>query len=147
MSTQTQMQPFSETTSELSSLVKVMRFLFLGITVILTTMALLQFFLAGLGMFEAPARWADHANNGHIFGFITYVVWIPAFLGKLGRKLIIGSVVIFVLAHLQYPFMEIDSGIVNALHPLNGSLILVVTVWLTGQAIASVRSQGASGIR
>lgn len=145
MSTETRLQSPPGTMPELSSLARVMRFLFLGITMVLTAIALLQFFLAGLGMFDAPARWADHANNGHIFGFITYIVWLPAVLGKMGRKVIIGSIVIFVLAHLQYPFMEIDSGIVNALHPLNGSLILVLSVWLTGQAIASVRNQEASG--
>ena len=116
------------------------RYAYLGLMLVLTAMALMQFFWVGLSMFESPARWVDHRTTGHVFGLITYVVWVPAVLGRLGRGQVIASVALLVMAHLQYAFIGIDSGIVNALHPLNGSLILVLCFWMSGSAIRVIRT-------
>lgn len=59
----------------------------------------------------------------------------------MGWKLIGASAVLLVIAHLQYAFIGASSGIVNAMHPLNGSLILVLSLWMTGRAVASLRGK------
>jgi uncharacterized membrane protein len=122
-----------------SALTRAMRITFLGIMLLLSGLALTQFFLVGLSLFESAAYWLDHRNVGHVFGIVTYIASIPAVLGNMGRNLIGASVVLVVMAHLQYAFIGIDSGVVNALHPLNGSLILALSLWMTSRAIASLR--------
>lgn len=144
MSTETYMQTHEETTStipELSGLAKGMRWGFLGSMVVLTAMVLGQFFLVGLFTFDDPARRLDHANLGHAIGLITYVHWILPVLGRMGWKVITGSVVLFVTAHLQYMFMDFDSGVMNAMHALNGSLVLLNTAWLTAATIGMIRGK------
>lgn len=128
-----------------STRTKTMRIVFLGITLLLSGLALTQFFLVGLSLFESATHWLDHRNVGHVFGLVTYIVWIPAVLGKTGWKLIGASVVLVVMAHLQYAFIGIDSGVVNALHPLNGSLILALSLWMTSRAVASLRATTPAG--
>ena len=118
-----------------------MRYVFLGLMILLTALALSQFFLAGLSLFESPARWADHRTTGHIFGSITYVVWIFALLGRLGRVQVSAAVALLVMAELQYAFIGASSGIANALHPLNGSLILVLCVWMAANALGVIRQR------
>ena len=127
------------TPADVGGLAKGARWAFLGIVAVLTVMALGQFLLVGVFTFEDPAVRLDHANMGHIFGMLTYLVWIPAALGKMGRKIITGSVVLLVIAHLQYAFIEADSGMVNALHALNGSLILLNCFWLVLAASGMIR--------
>lgn len=96
--------------------------------------AFAQFFLVGLGMFENGSRWQDHASLGHVLGLVTYVLWIPAVLGNTGARLIVTSIALLVLFGLQYAFIEADSAMMNAFHPLNGSILLVLGFWVTLRA-------------
>lgn len=93
-----------------------------------------QFFLVGMSMFENGSRWQDHASLGHVLGLVTYVLWIPAVLGKTGARLIVTSIALLVLFGLQYAFIEADSTMMNAFHPLNGSVLLVLGSWVTLRA-------------
>lgn len=102
--------------------------------------ALAQFFLAGLSMFEDGARWQDHTTLGHILGLLPYVLWIPAVLGKAGRGLILGALMLFVLFMAQYAFINAGTGTMRALHPLNGTFLLLLGAWLTQRAFALARS-------
>ncbi len=101
--------------------------------------AFTQFFLVGLSFFDDAARWNDHATLGHILGVLPYVMWIPAVLGKTGRGMIIATIVLFVSFMLQYVFIEVDSSMVNAFHPLNGSFLLVLSWWITMRTKDSLR--------
>lgn len=102
--------------------------------------ALTQFFLVGLSMFEDGTRWQDHKNLGHILGLLPYLLWIPAVLGKAGRGVVLGALMLFVLFMAQYAFINVDSGTMRALHPLNGTLLLLLGAWITQRAFALVRS-------
>lgn len=102
--------------------------------------ALAQFFLVGLSMFEDGARWQDHKTLGHVLGLLPYVLWIPAVLGKAGRGVTLGAQMLFVLFMAQYAFINGGTGTVRALHPLNGTLLLLLGAWLTQRAFALVRS-------
>ena len=101
--------------------------------------ALAQFFLVGLSMFEDGARWQDHKNLGHVLGLLPYVIWIPAVLGRAGRGVILGALMLYLLFMAQYAFINVDSGAVRALHPLNGTFLLLLGAWVTQRAIALAR--------
>lgn len=115
------------------------RWVLLALAGLFTLGALAQFFLVGLSMFEDGARWQDHKTLGHVLGLLPYVLWIPAVLAKAGRGVILGALMLFVLFMAQYAFINIDSGAVRALHPLNGTLLLLLGASLTQRAFALVR--------
>ncbi len=90
-------------------------------------------------MFEDGARWEDHKALGHVLGLLPYVLWIPAVLGKAGRGVIFGALMLFILFMSQYAFINVDTGAVRALHPLNGTLLLLLGAWITQRGFALVR--------
>lgn len=101
--------------------------------------AFAQFFLVGVSFFDDAARWQDHATLGHNLGLLPWVMWIPAVLGKAGARIIIGTFLLFFLFEMQYAFIEIDNSMVNALHPLNGSMLLVLSFWITLRSVGLLR--------
>lgn len=103
-----------------------------------------QFFLVGVGMFDDGSRWQDHASLGHVLGLVSYVLWIPAVLGKTGLRLIVASVALMVSFGLQYIFINADSTMMNAFHPLNGSVLLVLGFWIALQAGQLLRTPSKS---
>jgi hypothetical protein len=101
--------------------------------------ALGQFFLVGVSFFDDAARWKDHETLGHTIGVLPWVMWIPAVTGKTGNRLIGATILLFVLFEAQYALIEIDNTMVNALHPLNGSILLVLGFWITQRALGALR--------
>jgi hypothetical protein len=99
----------------------------------------LQVFLAGLGLFDDADRWGDHETFGHILGLVTYVLWIPAVLGRGGIRLIGGAVLLFVLYFLQYAFVGSDEPAVKALHPVNALALFSVAAWVGLRSLALLR--------
>jgi hypothetical protein len=110
-----------------------------GVALLFVLGALGQFFLVGLSVFEDAARWDDHANLGHAIGLLTWVLWIPAVLGRAGRGLVIATLALFVLFEAQYGFISAGNGVAKALHPLNGAVLLVLGGWICQRAIALLR--------
>jgi hypothetical protein len=134
------------TTQPRSGLVSGARWALLALAGLFTLGALAQFFLVGMGMFEDGSRWQDHANLGHVLGLVTYVMWIPAVIGRMGARLIVATIALLVLFGLQYAFMESDSTMMKAFHPLNGSVLLVLGFWVTLRGIGQLRTPSmASG--
>lgn len=107
---------------------------------VLTVGALGQFFLAGLGVFDAPRHWGSHAIIGSTLGLVTYVVWIPAALARVGRGPIAGALLLPLLFIAQHAFPQMDQPFLRALHPLNGAVIFALSLWLTGRAAGALRS-------
>lgn len=124
-----------------SGLVTGARWVLLALVTLFTLGAFTQFFLVGISYFDNPVRWKDHANLGHILGLLPYVMWIPAVLGRTGVRVIIGTLLLFVLFMAQYAFIEIDNSIVNAFHPLNGAVMLVLAFWLVQRTWALVSGE------
>jgi hypothetical protein len=116
------------------------RWTLLFLVTLFTLGAMSQFFLVGLGMFEDGARWQDHKTFGHVLGLLTYVIWIPAVLGKAGRGVILGALMLYVLFMAQYAFIHAGTGTMRALHPLNGTFLLLLGAWVTQRAFALVRT-------
>jgi len=93
--------------------------------------AILQIFLAGLGVFGTPASdFSTHREFGYLIGWLTLVVLILALVGRLPRRDISLAVLLLVLFALQSVFVAVrhEYPVVAALHPLNGFLILLVGI-------------------
>lgn len=130
----------TDTTTRRGGGVALARWILLLLAGLFTLGALAQFFLVGLSMFEDGARWQDHRTLGHILGLLPYVTWIPAVLGRAGRGVILGALMLYVLFMAQYGFINAGAGTLRALHPLNGTFLLLLGAWVTQRAVSLVRS-------
>ena len=90
--------------------------------------AVIQVFLAGLGVFDGPSNFITHRNFGYMFGWLILVMLVVALVGRLPRRFVGMSVLLIVLFTLQSVFvaMRADMPQIAALHPLNGFAILAV---------------------
>jgi hypothetical protein len=129
------------TTHDRSGLVTGARWALAILALLFTAGAFGQFFLVGLSMFDDASRWQNHKTLGHMIGLLPYVMWIPAVLGRVGRDLVLHTLMLFILYMAQYGFINADSSIANALHPLNGSLLLVLGVMIARQSIVLARTR------
>jgi hypothetical protein len=104
--------------------------------------AVFQVFLAGLGVFAGPDRFALHRDFGYTFSLLLVVVLIAAIVGRLGRRQIGWVVLLMVLFALQSVFIAFRSSApeVAALHPVNGFLIIAVAAVSGREAWASWRA-------
>ena len=91
-------------------------FLFLGL-------ALLQFFLAGLGVFGDDG-YDPHLAVGSALTLTSLILLILAAIGR--RESLIPSAVLLLLMIIQTVLAQIEVTVLNALHPVNGLLILFV---------------------
>lgn len=122
-----------------SGLVTGARWTLVAIAALFTIGAMGQFFLVGLSMFEDGAHWQDHKTFGSILGLLSYVMWIPALLGKTSRGLLLATLAFFFLFWAQYAFINIDNGIAKAMHPLNGTFLLLLGAWIFRTSLAQAR--------
>ena len=60
-------------------------------------------------------------------------------LGRAGIRVIVGTLMLFVLFMAQYAFIEVDNTMMHAFHPLNGAVMLVLAFWLSQRALALAR--------
>lgn len=124
-----------------SGLVTGSRWILMILAALFTAGCFIQFFLVGVSFFDDASRWNDHATFGSFLGLLTYVLWIPAVTGKTGARTIVVSVALLFLFSAQHAFIGIDNSRVNALHPLNGSLLLVLGWWLTQRSFGLARER------
>lgn len=92
-----------------------------------------------LDFFDDPARWNDHATLGRSIGLLPWAMWIPAVVGRTSPGVIGATVLLLILLEAQYAFITVDTTVANALHPLNGSIMLVLSCGITQRVIASLR--------
>jgi hypothetical protein len=116
----------------------------------------IQVFLAGLGVFDDPSAFLTHRDFGYLIGMLTLVILVLALVARAGRRLVGLAALGLVQMALQSVFIAVraDLPAVAALHPVNGVLLLVVTLviargaWaIRAQPVESTRSQaiGAEG--
>src|SRR5919112_1337590 len=91
--------------------------------------AVIQVFLAGLGVFDNPSSFITHREFGYTFGWLTLVILVLALVGRMPRRIVGLSALILVLFAFQSIFVALreDMPQVAALHPLNGFAILFVS--------------------
>jgi Family of unknown function (DUF6220) len=95
--------------------------------------AVIQVFLAGLGVFGVPAGdFSAHKAWGYTFSFLILVLIVLGLVGRVSRREIGLSLLLLVLFILQSVFVGVraDYPAVAALHPVNGFAILLVGIYL-----------------
>lgn len=107
--------------------------------------AIVQVFLAGLGVFDDPGAFVTHREFGYTFGWLTLLVLILALLGREPRRITGLCVLLLVLFALQSVFVALRADLpqIAALHPLNGFLILGTATVIARRAWA-VRDEPAT---
>jgi Family of unknown function (DUF6220) len=99
-----------------------------------------QFFLAGLALFEDVDYWEEHKSLGETLGIIPILLIIAAIVGRLPSRLIGMSIVLLGLWVVQYVLPDIDNGYIAALHPLNALLLMGLADQIGGQIRNLTRS-------
>jgi hypothetical protein len=109
--------------------------------------AILQIFLAGLGVFDDPRAFVTHREFGYLFGWLTLVILVLALAGRMPRRVTGLSVLLLVLFALQSVLVGLraDLPAIAALHPLSGFAILGVGV-MTARSSWRVRRESATAI-
>jgi mercuric ion transport protein len=115
--------------------------------------AIVQVFLAGLGVFDSPSAFVTHRGFGYLFGWLTLVMLVVALAGRMPRRFVGIGVLLLVLFALQSVFVALrdDLPAIAALHPLNGFFILGVGAvatrasWLYRLAATGAVAQPGSG--
>jgi hypothetical protein len=115
-------------------------------------LALLQFFLAGLGVFRAKPHGTDELFESSSFdahravGTATQIVALLVLVAALlARERVRLSVVLFVLAVIQSVLAGLGDSApaIGALHPVNGLALLAIAHFLTRPAREAEAPAGA----
>jgi mercuric ion transport protein len=106
----------------------VARGIHLGAIWLFAACCVVQVFLAGLGVFVGPDRFALHRDFGYTFGFLLLVVTVAAIVGRLGWRQIGYAIGLMVLFALQSVLVAVRASApeIAALHPVNGFVIIAV---------------------
>lgn len=86
----------------------------------------LQFYWAGLALFDSASAWELHISLGHTLGGPLILLLITGLVGRLGRRTIGLTVLLFALYVLQImlPGLRGNAPLVAALHPINALAVL-----------------------
>jgi uncharacterized protein DUF6220 len=111
--------------------------------------SVLQFFLAGLGVFRAGGL-GPHRTVGDLLILASLVLLILAgallFTGSLARMWFGLAAVLFALTLLQYflasDLLQESARVVSALHPVNGLLLVALSYTLArGRSLLGIEQQ------
>ena len=105
----------------------------------------LQVFLAGLGVFDDPTFFLTHRDTGYTLELWAFVVLIVAALARAGRGQVEMAAAILGLFFVQSILvaMRESAPAVAALHPVNGFLILLLSIVLARRAWDIARASRA----
>ena len=105
----------------------------------------LQVFLAGLGVFDDPTFFLTHRDTGYTLELWAFIVLIVAALARAGRGQVGMAAAILGLFFVQSILvaMRESAPAVAALHPVNGFLILLLSIVLARRAWEIARASRA----
>ena len=108
--------------------------------------AVVQVFLAGLGVFDDARSFVTHREFGYAFGWLTLVALILALVAGSPRRITGLVALLLLLFTLQSVFVAVraDLPMVAALHPLNGFALLGAAIVATRRAWVARRSPAES---
>lgn len=106
---------------------------------------LTMFFLAGVSVFANPIRWAIHGDLGRTLTLLPLLLVILSLTGRLPRKLIWMTVLLLGLYIVQGVLIAFRGSVpmVSALHPVNGSLLVGLSIGLAKGARHLIRKPEA----
>ena len=94
-----------------------------GLSILTLVAVILQFFLAGLGLFGAEPYDA-HKTNGYLIALSALLLLILSLIGRLDRACVGASAGLFLLMILQIALIESKKPWIEAFHPLVALLVL-----------------------
>lgn len=100
----------------------------------------IEFYLAGQGLWTTPGNFELHRNFGYLFGVLTVVLVILSLAGGMPRLLVGGSLLLAALTALVVVLVvwpDIDPNIA-ALHPVVGLFIVVMAVWVGWSSLRQI---------
>ncbi len=102
----------------------------------------IQFFLAGLGVFAGATNFELHRNWGYTFGYLLIFMVAAALVGRMPRAAWAAPLGVMVLFALQSVLVALrtDYPVIAALHPLNGVAIFTASLWIARASAAWQRS-------
>ena len=123
----------------LSVAARLARVFYAFLSVALAAGVLFQVFFAGMGAFGAD--WSYHVILAQFLGFLPLLMVPAAFVGRLPWALRLLPLGLVFLIGAQYALAH---GVVPAaaLHPVNGFLILLTSLFIARRAWAAVRRKG-----
>jgi hypothetical protein len=109
---------------------RTLRLTYIGLAWIFLACVVVQFFLAGLGVFVGAAQFEVHRGFGYLFGWLTVIMLVVALAGRLGRRWVLLPAVLLVLFFMQSVFVLLrdDYPFFAALHPVNGLIIFAIAM-------------------
>ncbi len=114
----------------------IMRWIHLVVAWLLVAGLLVQVFLAGLGVFRGAASFATHRDFGYTLELLPIILLVTGLIAGLGRRSALMASGIFGLFLLQSVFVGLRESApeLAALHPVNGFLILLLSILLARDA-------------
>ena len=112
---------------------RAMRWTYVVFAWLILAAVIVQFFLAGLGVFAGASNFQIHANFGYTISFVMLIGLLPAFAARLPWRTIGLTALLPVLVTLQSVFIAIwHAGLpaVAALHVVNGLAIFSLAGFL-----------------
>lgn len=94
----------------------------------------LQVFLAGLGIFDNAAWWAQHKSFVHLLEALPVIMLILAFIGRMPASLRWYTAGAFLLIGVQYATIELGMPVLAAWHPVNAVILFWLTLTLAQRA-------------
>jgi hypothetical protein len=123
----------------LSVAARLVRVFYVFLSSALATGVLFQVLFAGMGAFGAD--WSYHVTFAHFLGFLPLLMVPAAFVGRLPWALRLLPLALVILIGAQYALAHAAVP-AAALHPVNGFLILLTSLFIARRAWAAVRRKG-----
>jgi hypothetical protein len=109
-----------------------------ALALIVMAAIVVQFFLAGVGIFGAGSIQA-HRVVGYIITLAAVLLLMFALGGRLGRQRVMFSAILLVLLVVQIALIESNQPWIEALHPLNALAILGVAAQIAMRGRGNLR--------
>jgi hypothetical protein len=118
------------------------RIVFVASSWLLVAGLVLQVFLAGLGVFDSPERFELHGSFGFALMALPLIMLLSGLAGAVGRRFVGLAGLMFGLFFLQSILVSLrgQAPAIAALHPLNGFLILFVSIVVARGSLAMRRA-------
>lgn len=100
-----------------------------GLSIVIIIGLIAEFFFAGMGVFHASS-FQIHRMTGVLLWAGSALLLLLALIGRLGRRTIGFSTLLFVLLLIQPLLLQISQPYVKALHLVNGLAVLASCSYL-----------------
>jgi len=99
---------------------------------------LVQFFLAGLGVFAGASNFELHRTWGYTFAYVLILMVIAGLVGRMPRAAWTAPLGVMVLFALQSVFVALRTSapVIAALHPVNAVAIFAAAWWIARSSAA-----------